>query len=51
MNVLRRAAIRLNFRLFNVWRRESSRAMFRFKFNLDGVCRCTFRRATRNVSL
>jgi hypothetical protein len=29
---LRRAAIHLNFRLINVWRRASIRATFRFKF-------------------
>jgi hypothetical protein len=43
--------IRLNFRLFHVWRRASRRATFRFKFSLDDVCRRAFRRATLNVPL
>jgi hypothetical protein len=55
INVLRRAlrrtTIHLNFILFNVWRRASSRAMFRFKFSLDGVCRCAFRHVMLNDSL
>jgi hypothetical protein len=49
--MLCRAMIRLNFRLFNVWRRASSRATFRFKLSFDDVCRRAFRRATLNVSL
>jgi hypothetical protein len=49
INVLCRAAIHLNFRLFNAWRRTSSRAMFRFKFSLDDVCHRAFRRATLDV--
>jgi hypothetical protein len=38
-----------NFRLFNVWLRASSRAMFRFKLSLDDVCRSALRRATLDV--
>jgi hypothetical protein len=45
------ATIHLNFRLFNAWRRTSSRATFHFKFSLDGVSRCAFRRATLNIPL
>jgi hypothetical protein len=51
INVFRRTTIHLNFILFNVWRRASSRAMFRFKFSLDGVCRCAFRHVMLNDSL
>jgi hypothetical protein len=47
----RRATICLDFRLFNVWHRASSRATFRLNFSLDGVCRSVFRCATLNVSL
>jgi hypothetical protein len=49
-HALRRATIRLNFRLFNVWRRASTCATFCFKFSLDDVCRRAFRRAMPNVS-
>jgi hypothetical protein len=45
---LHRATIHLNSRLFNVWRRASSRVMFRFKFSLDDICCCVFRRTTLN---
>jgi hypothetical protein len=45
----RRATIRLNFRLFKVWRRASSCVTFRFKFSLDDICRCAFRRTTLDV--
>jgi hypothetical protein len=34
-----------------VWRRASSRTTFRFKFNLDDVCRRALRRATPDVIL
>ena len=33
----------------NVWRRARSRATFRFKFNLDDVCRRALRRAMPDV--
>jgi hypothetical protein len=46
---LRRAMIHFNVRLFNVWRRVSSRATFRFKFSLDDVCRRALRRTTLDV--
>jgi hypothetical protein len=48
-HVPRRATIRPNFRLFKVWRRASSCAMFHFKFSLDDVCRRAFRRKTLDV--
>jgi hypothetical protein len=51
VDVLRRATIRLNFRLFNVWCCASSRTTLHFKFSLDDVCRRAFRRTTPNVSL
>jgi hypothetical protein len=41
--------IHLNFRLFNVWRRASSRVTFRFKFSLDDVYRRALCRATLDV--
>jgi hypothetical protein len=37
------------FKLFNVWRRTSSRATFRFKFSLSDVCCRALRRATLDV--
>jgi hypothetical protein len=50
INVLRRvphrATIRLNFRLFKVWRRVSSCATFRSEVSLDDVCRRAFCRTT-----
>jgi hypothetical protein len=48
-HALRRATIHFNFRLFNVWCRVSSRAMFCFKFSLDDVCRRALRHATLDV--
>jgi hypothetical protein len=41
--------IHFNFRLINVWRRASNRAMFHFKFGLDDVCRRALRRTTLDV--
>jgi hypothetical protein len=48
-HALRLAMIYLNFILFNVWRRASSCATFRFKFSLDDVCCRPLRRATLDV--
>jgi hypothetical protein len=45
----RRAMIHLIFRLFKVWRRESSCATFRYEVSLDDVCRRAFRCATLDV--
>jgi hypothetical protein len=42
---LRRGTVHLKFRLFNVRRRASSRATFRFKFSLSDVCCRALRRA------
>jgi hypothetical protein len=53
INVLRRAprraTIRLNFRLFKVWRRASSCETFRSEVSLDDVYRRAFHRATLDV--
>jgi hypothetical protein len=37
-HVLRHVTVYLKFSLFNVWRRASSRATFRFKYSLSDVC-------------
>jgi hypothetical protein len=47
--MLHRATIRLNFRLFNAWRRAYSRATFRFKFSFDDVCHRAFCRTMLDV--